>query len=256
LALDNPFSLAGRVALVTGSSRGLGWGMARALAHAGAHVCLNGRDEAGLKARQRELADAGCSAEWAAFDVGDHAAMTAALAALAQKHGRLDIAVLNAGIVQRKPLTEFSTEDFRRIVDINLTSVFVAARECAKLMLPRKSGRIILTGSMTAQIARPDIPAYIASKGGVTALTRALAVELGPAGITVNAIQPGYFATDLTSALTANAEFNEWICKRTPLGRWGQPGELGGPAVFLASEAGAYVKGHVLAVDGGFTAGM
>src|SRR5450631_3569426 len=154
--MNDAFSLDAKVALVTGASRGLGWAMARALAHAGALVYLNARDESALRARQGELSHAGYKAEVAAFDVTDHAAAARSLGTIAAAHGRLDIAVLNAGIMHRRPLVDFSTEDFQRVIDTNLIAVFVLAREAAKLMLPRKSGRIILTGSMTAQIARPN----------------------------------------------------------------------------------------------------
>ncbi len=250
------FDLSGKVALVTGASRGLGWGMAKALAQAGALVVLNARDQGALDGRLRELTAAGLKGDVAAFDVSDEAAAVAAVAAIAQRHGRLDIAALNAGIQHRKPITEFDTADFRRVLETNLTAVWVLARECARIMIPARRGRIIMTGSISAYAARPTISAYIASKGAVHAFTRELAVELAQHDITVNSIAPGYFATEMNTALIDNTEFNDWVCKRTPAGRWGRVDEIGPPCVFLASDEASFVNGHVLTVDGAFTAAM
>ncbi|MFO1351834.1 MAG: SDR family oxidoreductase [Gammaproteobacteria bacterium] len=249
--MNELFSLTGKIALVTGSSRGLGWAMAQALAQAGAHVLLNGRDQALLAERREALARMSLGASVSAFDVTDEAAGAQAIQAIVAEYGRLDVLVANAGIQHRRPLTEFATADFQRVLDTNLTACFVLAREAAKPMLAQKSGRIIFTASVMCQVARPTVAAYIASKGGVMALTKALAVELGPHGITVNALAPGYFATEMNIALVNDAKFNAWVESRTPLGRWAQPEELGGAAVFLASRAGSYVNGHVLNVDGG-----
>jgi gluconate 5-dehydrogenase len=230
--------------------------MARSLAEAGATVVLNARDRDALAAKLAELESAGLRGEIAAFDVADEAAAVAAVADIGRRHGRIDIAVLNAGIQHRKPITEFETADFRRVLDVNLTAVWWLSRECAKLMIPAKRGRIVVTGSISAIAARPTISAYIASKGAVHALTRELAVELAPHGITVNAVAPGYFATEMNTALIEKREFNDWVCQRTPAGRWGRPEELGPACVFLASDEASFVNGHVLVVDGAFTASM
>ena len=250
------FSLAGKIALVTGASRGLGWAIAQSLARAGAHVVLNGRDPATLQPRQAELEQRGLRTAVAAFDVTDHAAVAAQLHAIGERHGRLDIVVANAGINQRGAITEQPVEQFRTVLETNLVGVWALAKEAARMMLAQRAGRIIMTGSMAAGIARPTLSAYIASKGAVHALTRELAIELGPHGITVNAIAPGYFATELNTPLVQNEEFNAWICKRTPAGRWGRVEEIGSAAVFLASDEAGYVNGHILAVDGGFSAAM
>lgn len=250
------FSLTGKVALVTGASRGLGWAMAQSLAAAGAHVMLNARDAAAIERRVGELKAKGGRGEAAAFDVTDHAAAAACIRGALEHHGRFDVLVANAGIQHRKPITEFEAADFQRVLDTNLTAVWSLAKEAARAMIPRRAGRIIMTGSMSAILARPTISAYVASKGAVHALTRELAIELAPHGITVNAIAPGYFATEMNTALIENKEFNDWVCKRTPAGRWGKLEEIGPVAVFLASDEAAFVNGHVLSVDGAFSVAM
>ena len=250
------FSLHDKVALVTGSSRGLGWAIAQSLAQAGAHVVLNGRDASTLQPRLAALRAAAGRGEMCVFDVNDHPAVAAAIASLSRQHGRLDIVVANAGINQRGAITDMPVEDFRRVLETNLVGVWALAKEAAKVMIPRRAGRIIMTGSMAASIARPTLSAYIASKGAVHAFTRELAIELAPHGITVNAIAPGYFATELNTPLVQNEEFSAWIAKRTPAGRWGKVEELGPAAVFLASDEASFVNGHILNVDGGFSAAM
>lgn len=254
---SDPFSLSGKIILVTGASRGLGRAMAAAMAAAGGHVVLNGRDGTALETAAAALREAGGKVEAAAFDVTDEASVKAAIEGIVARHGRLDVLVGNAGIQHRRPLLEFATADWQRVLDTNLTACFVLAREAARPMIAQGSGRIIVTASMMGPaIARPTVSAYIAAKGGLVALTKALAVELGPHGICCNAIAPGYFATEMNAALLDNAEFTEFVGKRTPLGRWGRSEEIGGVAVFLASAASSYVNGHTLFVDGGLTASL
>lgn len=245
------FSLRNRVALVTGASRGLGFAMAKALADQGATVVVNARDPDALADAARRI-----GAEPAAFDVSDRTATGAALDAIVRRHTRLDILVNNAGIQHRRPLVEWDDEDFDRVVAVNLSACFRLARDAARLMLPNRFGRIINTGSVAAILGRPTIHAYVAAKAGLHGLTRSMAAEIGRHGVTVNAIAPGYFATELNTALLEDQAFTRWVEGRTPAGRWAKPEEIGGAVVFLASDEAAYVNGHVLAVDGGLSVSL
>lgn len=245
------FSLEGRIAVVTGASRGLGYAMAEALVQNGAHVIITGRDLAALR-----QAAARIGAEAMAFDVTDAAASRAALEDVAHRLGRLDILVNNAGIQHRRPVVDWEDEDFDRVIATNLSACFRLSRDAARLMLPNKFGRIINTGSVAAILGRPTIHGYVAAKAGLHGLTRSMAAELGRHGITVNALAPGYFATELNTALLQDEAFTKWVEGRTPAGRWAKPEELGGAVVFLASGAAAYVNGHVLAVDGGLSVSL
>ncbi len=247
------FSLDGRTALVTGASRGLGWAIAEAMAEAGARVLLNSRDDATLRDRAQGLKERGLKATVAAFDVGDRDAAAKGVAAAIEAGGGLDILVKNAGIQHRQPLAEFGDADWDRLLDVNLTAPFVLARGAAAHMAGRGWGRIINVVSIMGPLARPTLPAYVATKGGLAALTREFACELGPKGVTCNGIAPGFFATEMNTALTQDADFTAFVEQRTPLGRWGQPAEIAGAAVFLASDAASYVNGHVLFVDGGLS---
>jgi gluconate 5-dehydrogenase len=252
--LSELFSLAGKVALVTGSTKGLGWAMAQALAGAGAHVVLNSRKPDEVVAKARQLAAAGGSASGAPFDVADEAAAKAAVDRIVSTQGRLDVLVNNAGIIHRGKFVDVKTEAWREVLDTNLTACFVLAREAARHMVALGAGRIINVGSVMSGIARWGAPAYITTKHGLIGLTRAIAVELGHKGITCNAIAPGFFRTELNVSQQQDPRTNEQVQARTPLRRWAEPQELAGAAIFLASDASSYVNGVTLYVDGGLTA--
>ncbi|MGH6922528.1 MAG: SDR family oxidoreductase [Propylenella sp.] len=250
------FSLEGKVALVTGSSRGLGWTMAEALASAGAHVVLNGRDQALLRQRAGEIETAGGRASIASFDVTDSRAATSAVDEIAAREGHVDVLVCNAGIVVRKPLVEVTDDEWHRVVDTDLSHCFYLARAAARHMILRKWGRIIATSSVMGTIARPTISSYVASKAGIHGLIRALAVELAPHGITANAIAPGFYPSEANEVIRNDKAFYDWVCRRTPMGRWGDPQELTGALIYFASDASSYCNGQVLTIDGGMTAAM
>jgi gluconate 5-dehydrogenase len=247
------FSLEGRVALVTGSTRSLGWSIAQGLARAGAHVAVNGTKAAATEACAAELRAQGFKAAAAAFDVADAAAGAAALGKIAGDLGRFDILVNNAGVTKRQPVLEVGEADWRRILDIDLTACFRLAQAAVPLMLKSGGGRIIMIASALGLVGRAQNAAYGAAKGGLISLTRSLAAELGPRGILCNAIAPGFFATDITAPLLSDPAFDGMVRGRTPLHRWGQPEELAGPVVFLAGPGASYINGHVLTVDGGMT---
>jgi gluconate 5-dehydrogenase len=250
------FDLTGKTALITGSSRGLGRAIAEGMAKAGATLVINGTDPARTEAAAAELRASGYQAEGVAFDVTDEKMVVKAFEVFDAAGASIDILVNNAGIQLRKPLVELTTAEWRRVIETNLTSAFVIGREAAKRMIKRKHGKIINIGSLGSELARPTIAPYTAAKGGIRNLTRSMAVEWAQHGIQANAIGPGYMLTDMNQALVNNADFNNWLMSRIPSKRWGNPDELVGAAIFLASEASTYVNGQIIYVDGGMIAAM
>jgi gluconate 5-dehydrogenase len=248
------FRLDGRVALVTGSSAGIGLALARGLGQAGAVLVLNGRDTARLARSAQVLAAEGLSVHQRAFDATDAAGVEAAVASIEAEVGPIGILVNNAGITRRAPFTELALEDWREVMATNVDGLFIVGQAVARRMLPRRRGRIINICSVMSEVGRPQTSAYTTSKGAAKMLTKAMAIELAPHGINVNAIGPGYFATELTAPLVADEKFSAWIRQRAPIGRWGEVEELAPIAVFLASDASRFVTGHVLYADGGITA--
>jgi gluconate 5-dehydrogenase len=244
------FDITGRVALVTGSSRGIGFALARGLLEAGCTVVLNGRDPVALERAEKELSALGTVlAEL--FDVTDSASVTEGIARVEGRAGPLDILVNNTGAQHRAPFTEFTDVDWYRLLDTNLSSAFLVGREVARRMRPRGRGKIVNICSVQSETVRPGIAPYSATKGGLKLLTKGMCADLGPSGIQVNGLAPGYFETELTAALVADEEFSAWVRGRTPAGRWGRVEDLVGGLIFLSSDASAFVNGQLLYVDGG-----
>jgi len=252
--VTSAFDLTGRVALVTGSSRGLGLTLARGLARAGARVAINSRSPAVVEEVVGGLREEGLDALPAPFDVTDGAAVAAGVEAVETAVGAIDVLVNNAGVQRRAPLEAFPDEDWHLVLETNLTAVFLVARAVAQRMIPRGHGKIVNVGSVMSELARPSIAPYAASKGAVKMLTQSMCAEWARHGIQANAIGPGYFATEMNRALVEDAEFDAWLRKRTPAGRWGDAEELVGAVVFLASSASSFVNGQMLYVDGGIKA--
>ncbi|MEO8345470.1 MAG: glucose 1-dehydrogenase [Betaproteobacteria bacterium] len=254
MATVQAFDLSQRNAVVTGGGSGLGLAIARGLAQAGARVVINGRNRAKLDAAAADLVDEGLRVSVNAFDVTDEAAVNAGMLDIERSVGPVDILVNNAAVNNRKPFDEYTLAEWRALQDANFDGPFLVTRAVVPGMKARRSGKIINICSLASDIGRPNIVAYAASKGGLKMMTRALAVELAPHNVQVNGIAPGFFKTEMNTALIDNAEFSAWVAKRTPAGRWGDPKEIAGAAVFLASPATSYITGHLLYVDGGFSA--
>ena len=249
------FDVSGQVAVVTGSSRGIGLELATGLSRAGATVVLNGRDTEALEhARAHVAATSAAPVHTFPFDVTDSSAVAAAALEIESTVGPVEIVVNNTGVQHRAPLLDFTDDDFRRVLDTNLTSAFFVGREFARAMVGRGHGKIVNICSVQSELGRPGITPYAASKGGLKMLTRGMCADLAPHGIQVNALAPGYFETELTSALVADEKFSAWLAARTPAGRWGRTEELVGALIFLASPGAGFVNGQILYVDGGMTA--
>lgn len=252
----NLFDITGLRALVTGSTRGLGLAFATGLAEHGARIVVNGTRDETVAPAVELLSASGHDAVGYAFDVTDPVSVEAQVARIESEQGPIDILINNAGIHRRSPLMDMTAEQWDAVISTNLSSAFTVGRAVARAMSERHHGVIINITSINAEAARPSIGNYVAAKGGLDALTRAMATEWGPHGIRVNAIAPGYFITDMTRPLVEDPEFDRWVRGNVPLGRWGDPKDLIGAAVYLASEASGYVTGRTIHVDGGWRASL
>lgn len=250
------FSLEGKIALVTGSSQGIGFALAKGLAAHGATVIINGRDQTKVDTAVAELAAGGYHAHGSKFDVTDLEAVKSAVNQIEAETGAIDILVNNAGMQFRAPLEDFPEDKWQQLLQTNISSVFYTGQSVAKHMIKRGRGKIINIASVQSELARPSIAPYTATKGAVRNLTRGMCTDWAKYGLQINAIAPGYFKTPLNQALIDNPEFSAWLEKRTPAGRWGNVEELVGAAVFLASDASSFVNGQVIHIDGGITASL
>jgi gluconate 5-dehydrogenase len=248
------FQLNGKLALITGSSAGIGFALARALGQAGAHVVINGRNAQKVSAAAQTLKAEGLAVSESVFDVTDAKSVTEAVNLLETQVGSIDILVNNAGMQIRGPLHEYKDEDWHTLMRTNLDSVYYVGKTVAQKMIPRGRGKIINICSVQSELGRPGIAPYTASKGAVKMFTKGMAIDWGQFGIQVNGIGPGYFKTELNQKLVDDPQFSSWLVGRTPSRRWGDVEDLGGAAVFLASDASKFVNGHILYVDGGVTA--
>ena len=253
--MTSPFDLAGRRALVTGSSRGIGHAISRSLLAAGAHVVIHGRTDTAVASTAAVIADAfGADAvSTAAFDITDEEYVIDGIDAI-EAAGPIDILVNNAGVQHREPMLQLGLADWDRVVRTDLTSAFLVGRTVARGMVERGAGAIVNICSVQTDLARPTIGAYTAAKHGLRGLTKAMTAEWAGSGVRVNGVAPGYIRTELTQALVDDPTFNAWVLGRTPVGRWGEPEDIGGAVVWLASDASRFVTGQVVFVDGGMTA--
>ncbi len=250
------FDLRTKRALVTGSSQGIGFALARGLAAAGAEIVLNGRDTAKLTAAAATLRDEGFTVRMLAFDATDHTGVRAAIDGFEADIGAIDILVNNAGMQHRGPLEEFPADAFERLLQTNIASVFHVGQAVARHMIKRGTGKIVNIASVQSALARPGIAPYTATKGAVSNLTKGMATDWAKYGLQCNALAPGYFNTPLNKALVDDPAFSDWLAKRTPAGRWGNVEELVGACIFLSSAASSFVNGTTIYVDGGITASL
>ncbi|WP_422368464.1 SDR family oxidoreductase [Pelagibius sp.] len=254
MSAQSLFDLTGRRCLITGSSQGIGFALARGLSQAGAALVLNGRNRERLAKAAETLRNENATVHELAFDATDHSAVKAAVDDFEQNTGPIDILINNAGLQHRRPLEEFDPDDFAFLMKTNINSVFSVGQAVAKHMIGRGRGKIVNICSVQSALARPGIAPYTASKGAVTNLTKGMATDWAKHGLQINGLAPGYFNTELTEALVADEAFTAWLTNRTPAGRWGNVEELVGAAVFLSADASSFVNGHILYVDGGITA--
>ena len=250
------FNVTGKVVLITGSSRGIGFSLAKGFCEAGAEVVLNGRSEISLNKAVRFLNNRRSKVIGFAFDVTDEESVSENIERIEKEVGTISVLINNVGIQRRAPFEEMTLNEWKEVINTDLNSAFVVSHAVSKYMIPRRYGRIINITSLNSEAARPTIANYCTAKGGLKMLTKALAVELGKYNILTNAIGPGYFITDLTKSLQENPEFDKWVKSKVPLQRWGKPEELIGAAIFLASDAASYINGHTIYVDGGWQAGL
>ena len=249
------FDLTGRTALITGSTRGIGFALAQGLAEAGAAVILNSRQPDAVTQAVGKLQALGLNARGAAFDVAEQASVDAAFEGFDRDGLSIDILVNNAGIQHRQPMLELSLEDWNRVINTNLTAAFMVGRAAARRMVDRGlGGKIINIGSLTSEAGRATVAPYTVAKGGIKMLSKAMAAEWAQFNIQANSIGPGYILTDMNEALVNNPSFDAWVKSSNPAQRWGRPEELVGTAIFLASEASSYVNGQIIYVDGGWLA--
>lgn len=258
--MNNMFDLTGKIALVTGGAHGIGFSMAKALAEAGATIVFNSSSEESMQKGLASYEKEGISAKGYVCDVTDETAVIAMVADIAQKVGTIDILVNNAGIIKRVPMCDMAVEDFKKVIDVDLTAPFIMAKAVLPAMVAQGSGKIINICSMMSELGRETVAAYASAKGGLKMLTKNIASEFGEANIQCNGIGPGYIATTQTAPLRELQEdgskhpFDRFILSKTPANRWGTPEDLAGPTVFLASGASDFVNGHILYVDGGILA--
>jgi gluconate 5-dehydrogenase len=256
LMTNTLFDLTGKIALITGSSQGIGFAIARGMGQAGAKVVLNGRDEERLCRAVSTLSGEGLKVFGYSFDVSDSKQIDQKITAIEREVGPIDILVNNVAIQRRGPLETFEESIWQELIQTNLTAIFLMSKGVVKGMIERKSGKIINLCSLMSEISRPSISPYTASKGGVKMLTKAMAVEWAKYNIQVNGIGPGFIVTEMNKALLDDEKFDAMVRSRTPAGRWGQPSDLAGAAIFLASRAADYVTGHILYVEGGLLSAL